>query len=175
MSAESDGRITGTDRAIAVAITPFVVVWDLFKNAVFRFFALLERLDPFSAAWRLLKKLAPWVARMWQAILPTLIRIRDFLERVVTRIGVLVSPITMRLAPVVDAAWRPIRRIVKPIYAALRTAAREVHRVAQPAVRAAARVWLVAAAPFKRVSAAVGRRVELVRSGVAQVLGRAER
>lgn len=172
MSAEQENPISGADRVIALAITPLVVGWDLFKNLVFRFFELLERLDPFSAAWRLLKRFVPWVNRLWRAVLPTLVRLRDVLGRVVTRIGALLAPLTKRLAPVVDATWRMLARIARPIYSALRATAREVRRVSEPALRTAVRLWRIAAAPFKRVSASIRHRVELVRVRIGTATSR---
>lgn len=161
--------ISAVDRILTVVLTPLVLAWDLFRKIVFGFFALLERLDPFAAIGRLLKRLGPLASRVWAALLPTLHRLRA-LVAVVERLFLrLARPVVRRVSPVLLAAWRGVARAAIPVIAAVRSFVREARRTVAPAFRAAGRFWRAAAAPIRRVVVAVRGRLRSVVERVSPV------
>ncbi len=153
----------------AILLSPFVLLWDLGRYLMFGFFGLLERLDPLAFAWRLLKRLAPPVVRLWRAILPSLLRIQIFVAAVIQRLSALVAPLLRLVRPLVDRVWRMLAAIGRSVAAVIARSAAEIRRRSAPTVRRLRTAWNLVARPFRAVAAATRRQVGKIREGLARI------
>ena len=146
------------ERILATLLTPFVALWDVTGRGVMAFFAALERLDPVTAIVSLGRRFAPWARRQWERVLPTLVRIREFLVRTRQRLADFLHPLTRRIGAAIDVVGRVLQRLFGPVVAAVRNAAAAARRGVEPAVTTARRWWSTATEPVRRVRRAVRRR-----------------
>lgn len=164
------------DRVAAALVMPFVLLWDGGRALMFGFFGLLERLDPFAFSWRVLKRLAPPIIRLWRAVLPTLVRIRDTLRSwlavVFGWVAEKLGPLVRRLTPVLDFVDRQLRRLVRSVVAVVRRALSQVRKAVAPAVRTVRAVWQTATAPVRRLVAMVRNRMTLARAWLGRIRSR---
>lgn len=145
---------------------------------MFGFFSLAERFDPISAAAKLAQRIVPALKRLWKAILPTLVAIRELIRRVRQAIANFFHPLTRRIVAVVEAVVAPITR---PFKALVRFVARIAERVREgvaPIIATSRRWWQWLTAPFRRANAWVKGKAQSIVAGARhwtqRVLGRGD-
>ena len=169
MQGSGPNEVRPGGRVAAILLSPFVLLWDLGRYLMFGFFGLLERLDPFAFAWRLLRRLAPPVVRLWRAILPSLLRIQTIVAAVNQRLSALVAPLLCLVRPLVDRVWRMLAVIGRSVAAVITRSAAEIRRRSATTVRRLRTAWNLAARPFRAVAAATRRQVGQIREDLARI------
>lgn len=166
------------ERILAALLAPIIAVWDVTGRGVMAFFAALERLDPITAVVAMSRRIAPWCKRQWAKVLPTLVRIREFLVRLRQRIAAFLYPLTRRIGAALSAVGEFIARPFRWLFGHLARAVAAVRTGMAPAVATAKRWWQAATAPLRSAGRAVRSRYRAVADWVTRRvprIGRARR
>lgn len=159
-------------RVLGYVLAPVVGLYDGLRNLMLTMFGVLERLDPLAAVARLFRPIVPTFKRLWQAVLPTLMAIRQFFVSVRRRIAAFIAPVTRPLVAVLERITSIVLRPFAAIVRWVKSAAEVVRETTEPLLSAAARIWRRMTAPFRRLSAAVRTRWRSLVASTRRILGR---